>query len=158
MQYLTNTLDVLEHDQEKLKHITVTSISIDDVKKKLLSNNEFETLVSDEQGANIISQTLNLNNLIYNQNHKDITPFDTLLVLEPNKINPIRNFTKEDISCKMVELNAVWRVDYYSRDKKLLKQVTLGKLSYSEARREAYLAGTRVPYDLFDIYYINKSN
>lgn len=46
MQYLTNTLDVLQHDQEKLKHITVTSISIDDVKKKLLSNNEFEALLA----------------------------------------------------------------------------------------------------------------
>ena len=30
----------------------------------------------------------------------------------------------------------------------------LGNISYSEAKKEAFLAGVRIPYDVYDIYFI----
>jgi len=154
MKYLSNKFNLVLLKEENVEQsMKITTISKDEVKKKLSDMEGYESLIDDEVSTNIISETLEIS-IDCRNNSKDITPFDTLIVAQPTEFKTLQPFKTTPMKFLMVELNANWKVDYYSTDRQLLKEVILGNQSYSDAKRDAFIEGVHIPYDVYDIYYI----
>jgi hypothetical protein len=131
----------------------IKTISKNEAKKRLGEIEGYESLIEDEKSINILSETLEIN-IKSSKGQKEFTPFDTLIVAQNSEVKNNAETNKDSLKFMMLELNALWKVDYYSRDRELLHEITLGNISYSEAKKEAFLAGIRIPYDIYDIYFI----
>jgi hypothetical protein len=154
MKYLSNDFKLLLLNAEDVEQsMKITTISKHEVKRKLCGIDGFESLIDDESSTNIISETLEMS-ITCRKISKDITPFDTLIIAQPKDVKNLGKIKGISIKFLMVELNANWKVDYYSRDRELIKEVVLGNQSYSEAKRDAFMEGIHIPYDVYDIYYI----
>lgn len=156
MQYLSDNYErLLINENDTDPNMQITTITKDKA-MNILSNIEgFQCLIDNENSVDIISQTLGIS--IKDKNtSKVITPYDILIVVQPKKLGTIENFDNDLLNFMEIELNATWRVDYYSENEELLKQIELGVLSYSQAKREAFLIGERIPYFVYDIYYIKQ--
>ena len=52
------------------------------------------------------------------------------------------------------EIKAKWRVDYYSKDREVVKHLTLFNLCYNDALQKAIIRDSVIDYEVFDIYYV----
>ena len=154
MKYLSNNFNVSMLKEEGIDHsIKIKTMSIQEVKRRLSDIEGYESLINDYDSASILSEKLDIC-IPVGKDLKDFTPYDTLIIAQPKDIIEVDQLKDKSMRFNMLELNAMWKVDYYSIDRKLLKEITLGNLSYSEAKKEAILAGVRIPYDIYDIYHI----
>jgi len=154
MKYLSNNFNVSMLKEEDIdQSIMIRTMSIHEVKKRLSDIEGYESLIDDYDSANILSKKLDIC-IPIGRDLKDFTPYDTLIIAQTKDLIEVEQLEDKSMRFKMLELNAMWKVDYYSIDRKLLKEITLHNLSYSEAKKEAFLAGVRVPYDIYDIYHI----
>lgn len=53
-----------------------------------------------------------------------------------------------------VDMKARWRIDYYSQNKEIIKQLVLNHVTYSYAKLKAIAKGRTIDYSVFDIYSI----
>ena len=152
MKYLSNAfnLSILNEDNTDYS-MKIKSISTGEVMRRLSDFDGYESIINDESSANILSKTLDINILSRNE-MKDFTPYDLLIVADTKQLKEDSLILERPMKFMTIELSTTWKVDYYSKDRELLQEVTLGNLSYSEAKKEAFLAGVRIPYDIYDIY------
>ena len=149
MQYLSDNYEFLMiNEKEGIPNMKITTISKDKAIKILTEIDEYQCLIENEYSAEFISQTLGINITCSNITNS-ITPYDTLIVAQHKMLG-----SNDLLSFIEIEINTIWKVDYYSKDEELLKQIDLGVLSYSEAKREAFMIGEKIPYYMYDIYYI----
>ena len=152
MKYLSNAfnLSILKEDNTDYS-MKIKSISTGEVMRRLSDFDGYESIINDESSANILSKTLDIN--IPSRNEmKDFTTYDLLIVADTKQLKEDSLILERPMKFMTIELSTTWKVDYYSKDRELLQEVTLGNLSYSEAKKEAFLAGVRIPYDIYDIY------
>jgi len=154
MKYLADEFKLSMIKKENLEQsMNIKVISKYEVKKRLSDIDGYESLINDENSANTISQLLDIS-ISCGKELTDFTPYDTLIVVQVDELSDMEELEDNSVKFMMLELNAMWKVDYYSVERELLEEITLGNLSYSEAKKEAFLAGVRIHYDVYDIYYI----
>lgn len=154
MKYLFDNFNIAMFNEDDIdQSLRIKTISTHEVKKRLSDIEGYESLIDDDYSANLLSIKLDIS-IPRCKDLKDFTPYDTLILVQIKNLIEAKELENKSMRFKMIELNAMWKVDYYSKDKELLKELTLGDLSYSEAKKEAFLAGVRIPYDIYDIYYI----
>lgn len=154
MKYLSDSFNLSKLNLGNLEQsFKVRTISKDDVKKKLSDVDGYESVIENEDSARNISNILNVT-IPLGKGLKELTPYDTLIVAQPNELSDESESKDNPIKFIMVEINSLWKVDFYSRDRELLQEITLGNMSYREAKKESFLAGVRIPYYIYDIYYL----
>ena len=148
MKYLSNNFNISMLNEDDIdQSLRKKTISTYELRKRLSDIEGYESLIDDDYSANILSEKLDIC-IPIGKNLKDFTPYDTLIIVQIKDLIDVDELENKSMRFKMLELNAMWKVDYYSKDKELLKELTLGNLSYSEAKKEAFLAGVRIPYDI----------
>ena len=154
MKYLADEFKLSMIRKENLEQsMNIKVISKYEVKKRLSDIDGYESLIDNEEYVKILSKILDIK-IPSGKRTKDFTPYDALIVVQPYEEIDDAEVEDNKIEFVMLELNANWKVDYYSKDREILFELKLGKLSYSDAKKEAFLAGVKIPYDIYDIYYI----
>ena len=156
MQYLSDSYECLMINQEEaIPDMKKTTISKDKAMEILSEINGYQSLIKNEYSAKFISQNLGISIQCSNVANS-ITPYDTLLVAQHRISGNIENLNNDSLCFIEIEINAIWKVDYYSENEEILKQIDLGVLSFSDAKREAFIIGEKIPYYMYDIYYIKQ--
>ena len=154
MKYLSNKFNLSMLKKANLdQSMNIRIISNYEVKKSLSDIDGYESLITNEECVNILSQILDIN-IPTDKELKDFTPYDALIVAQPNELIEGTELEDDAIDFITLELNAKWKVDYYSKEKELIKELNLGNMTYSEAKKEAFLVGVELPYYVYDIYYL----
>ena len=154
MKYLSNKFNLSMLKKANLdQSMNIRIISTYEAKKSLSDIDGYESLITNEDCKNMLSQILDIN-IPSAKELQDFTPYDALIVAQPNELIEGTELEDDTMDFITLELNAKWKVDYYSKERELIKELNLGNMAYSEAKKEAFLVGVELPYYVYDIYYI----
>lgn len=146
MIYLTDNYDLLKWTGVTEENLGMENMSIDELKLILnIEKQEFISLISEPNIANTLENELN----IRVQVNKCIKAF-----LSPNDMIIYVTYVQGELMLTKIELETQWTVDFYSKEKKLIKKIELGNMKYSQAVEEACIHGLGINYDLYDLYYV----